>query len=72
MEFSVLSLFWECVLTIAKISTRWRVPKYFKKGDFYLCRQLDLLPILLLFSPSVTLVTAKNPKYCRARANTRA
>ena len=49
MEFSVLSLFWECVLTIAKISTRWRVPKYFKKGDFYLCGQLDLSPIFLPF-----------------------
>ena len=37
LEFSVLSLFWERVLTYAKIPTRWRVPKYFKKGDFYLC-----------------------------------
>ena len=34
MEFSVSSMFWECVLTIAKIYTRWRVPKYFKKGIF--------------------------------------
>ena len=49
LEFSVLSLFLERVLTIAKISTRRRVPKYFKKGDFYLCGQLDLSPIFLPF-----------------------
>ena len=62
LESSALSLSLECVLTYVKNSTRWRVPKHFKKGDFYLCRQLDLLPILLLFFSACDTCDSKKSK----------